>query len=106
LTQNPILTVLFTLRKRRVKCLLIGGQACIIYGAAEFSRDSDFVILNDPANLQRSRKALRDLEAERIYVPALAVKYLAKGIESSRMRRLQLRASVRERVRGKLALSS
>ncbi len=24
--------------------MLIGGQACIIYGAAEFSRDSDFVI--------------------------------------------------------------
>ena len=45
MTPNPILKVLSTLQKHRVRALLIGGQACIIYGAAEFSRDSDFVLL-------------------------------------------------------------
>jgi hypothetical protein len=28
----------------QVQCLLMGGQACVFYGAAEFSRDSDFAI--------------------------------------------------------------
>ena len=26
---------------RRVRALLMGGQACVFYGAAEFSRDTD-----------------------------------------------------------------
>jgi len=79
LTPNPILTVLSTLKKQRVKCLLIGGQACIIYGAAEFSRDSDFVILSNSENLQRLKKALDCLKAELIYVPRLEAKYLNRG---------------------------
>ena len=29
----------------------MGGQACVFYGAAEFSRDTDFAILADAANL-------------------------------------------------------
>ncbi len=28
-----------------VEALLMGGQACVLYGAAEFSRDADFAIL-------------------------------------------------------------
>jgi hypothetical protein len=79
LTRNPILKVLFTFRKHRVKSLLIGGQACIIYGAAEFSRDSDFVVLCHPANLIRLQLALKELRAENIYVPPLESKYLRKG---------------------------
>jgi hypothetical protein len=35
---------------RRVRALLMGGQACILYGAAEFSRDIDLAILTDPYN--------------------------------------------------------
>lgn len=79
MTPNPILTVLSTLKKHRVKSLLIGGQACIIYGAAEFSRDSDFVLLGNAQNVHRLQAALNDLEAEPIYVPPLEVKYLEKG---------------------------
>lgn len=79
LTPNPILKVLSTFKKHKVKCLLIGGQACIIYGAAEFSRDSDFVILCDSENLERLRKALNVLKAELIYVPPLEVSYLERG---------------------------
>jgi hypothetical protein len=29
----------------------MGGQACVLYGAAEFSRDLDLALLPDPANL-------------------------------------------------------
>ncbi|MCX5686219.1 MAG: hypothetical protein NTW09_01965 [Candidatus Omnitrophica bacterium] len=58
---------------------MIGGQACIIYGAAEFSRDSDFVLLDSAENLDSLRDALKDLESDLIYVPPLEVKYLAKG---------------------------
>lgn len=62
-----------------MRYLLIGGQACIVYGAAEFSRDSDFVLLCSPTNMKRLRKALAMLKAERIYVPPLEEKYLQRG---------------------------
>ncbi|MBI5452012.1 hypothetical protein HY945_00970 [Candidatus Gottesmanbacteria bacterium] len=76
---NPILKVLSTLKKYKVKSLLIGGQACIIYGAAEFSRDSDFVVLCEERNLQKLQMALEALKAGLIYVPPLEIKYLEKG---------------------------
>lgn len=79
MTPNPILKVLFTFKKHQVKSLLIGGQACIIYGSAEFSRDSDFVILCTPTNLEFLQKALDCLKAELIYVPPLKISYLERG---------------------------
>jgi len=47
----------------------MGGQACVLYGAAEFSRDVDFAILADTGNLRRLRSALKELQAEVIAVP-------------------------------------
>ena len=79
MTPNPILRALSTFRKHRVRSLLIGGQACIIYGAAEFSRDSDFVIHVDAENLRRLRRALAELEAECIYFPPLRAEHLRRG---------------------------
>lgn len=79
MTPNPIIKVLSTFKKYNVKCLLIGGQACIIYGAAEFSRDSDFVVLCDNENIERLKKALNFLKAELIYVPPLEASYLERG---------------------------
>ena len=38
---NPIRRVLSSIEARRVRALLMGGQACVLYGAAEFSRDTD-----------------------------------------------------------------
>ncbi len=35
---------------RQVRALLMGGQACVFYGAAEFSRDTDLLILADSGN--------------------------------------------------------
>ncbi len=57
----------------------MGGQACVFYGAAEFSRDTDLLILADPANLERLEAALRDLQAESIAVPPLGLDYLQRG---------------------------
>jgi len=63
LTRNPILKVLFSIRAHRVRALLMGGQACVFYGAAEFSRDTDLAILADSANLAKLKNALEDLQA-------------------------------------------
>lgn len=41
----------------------MGGQACVFYGAAEFSRDTDLAILSSAENLECFRAALADLEA-------------------------------------------
>ena len=79
MTQNPILKVLFTFKKFGVKSLLIGGQACIVYGAAEFSRDSDFIIFCDSENIAKLKKALSELKARNIYVPPLKKEFLDKG---------------------------
>ena len=57
----------------------MGGQACVFYGAAEFSRDTDLAILASPENLVRLRKSLSDLQAEVIAVPPFEARYLRKG---------------------------
>ncbi len=62
-----------------MRALLMGGQACVFYGAAEFSRDTDFAILAAATNLVRLRRALADLRAEVIAVPPFALKYLQRG---------------------------
>ena len=77
--QNPIRKVLSTLRSREIKFLLMGGQACIFYGAAEFSRDTDIVLLAEPDNIDRLRAALGDLQAESIAVPPFDESYLHRG---------------------------
>jgi hypothetical protein len=38
---SPIRKALSTIRRHQVAHLLMGGQACVLYGAAEFSRDLD-----------------------------------------------------------------
>ncbi len=76
---NPILKVLSSMRTHRVRALLMGGQACVFYGAAEFSRDTDFAILADVTNLSRLRQAFAALQAEVIAVPPFELKMLRKG---------------------------
>ena len=66
---NPIHKVLSTMRKHHVQCLLMGGQACVFYGAAEFSRDTDLALLSEAQNLVRLEAALDELHAECIAVP-------------------------------------
>lgn len=66
---TPILTVLSTFRKNGVQTLLMGGQACVFYGAAQVSKDIDLALLAEPANIERLRRALGELVAARIAVP-------------------------------------
>ena len=76
---NPIRKVLSSIQKHRVRALLMGGQACVFYGAAEFSRDADLAILAEATNLSRLRAALADLQADVIAVPPLRLEYLRRG---------------------------
>lgn len=77
--QNPIQKVLSTLSGHTVQALLIGGQACVFYGAAEFSRDTDLTLLSSDNNLALLRAALRELQARRIAVPPFERQYLLRG---------------------------
>ena len=79
MTPSPILKVLFTLSRSGVRSLLMGGQACVLYGAAEFSRDTDIVVLSDEENLRRLAGALESLGAERIAVPPFLRRHLDGG---------------------------
>ncbi len=57
----------------------MGGQACVLYGAAEFSRDTDVAVLAEAENLDRLQQALDELEADCIAVPPFAAEYLVRG---------------------------
>lgn len=76
---NPTLKVLSSMQEHGVQLLLMGGQACVFYGAAEFSRDVDFAILADDSNLERLSRALVDLEAAVIAVPPFEKVHLHRG---------------------------
>jgi hypothetical protein len=82
----------------------MGGQACVFYGAAEFSRDTDFAILADAANLARLRKALAELQAEPIAVPPFAIKFLRRGhaihFRCQHPEAFQMRVDVMSKMRG------
>ena len=67
------------MREHHVRALLMGGQACVFYGAAEFSRDTDFAVLANPENLGRLQNALQELSAGLIAVPPFNLKFLRKG---------------------------
>lgn len=101
---NPIRKVLSSIQENHVRALLMGGQACVLYGAAEFSRDIDFAILADPGNLVRLRKALSDLRAEVIAVPPLDPRHLRRGhavhFRCMHPQALRMRIDVMSKMRG------
>jgi hypothetical protein len=92
------------MRTHRVRALLMGGQACVFYGAAEFSRDTDFAILADAENLARLRKALAELRAEPIAVPPFEIKFLRRGhaihFRCGHPEALRMRVDVMSKMRG------
>lgn len=57
----------------------MGGQACVLYGGAEFSRDVDLAIEPSEGNLTRVREALERLSAERVFAPELSLEALDRG---------------------------
>jgi hypothetical protein len=92
------------MRAHRVRALLMGGQACVFYGAAEFSRDADFAIMADAANFARLRKALAELRAEPIAVPPFEIKFLRQGhalhFRCQHPEALRMRVDVMSKMRG------
>ena len=76
---TPIQQVLSTIRKHQVQALLMGGQACVLYGAVQFSKDVDFVLLASEENFGRLHNALTELNAVRIAVPPFDPAVLARG---------------------------
>lgn len=82
----------------------MGGQACVFFGAAEFSLTTDFVILAEAANLARLRKALAELRAEPIAVPPFELKYLKRGhalhFRCQHPEALRMRVDVMSKMRG------
>ena len=76
---TPIRQVLSTIRKHQVQALLMGGQACVFYGATQFSRDVDLALLASEENFSRLLAALGELNAKRIAVPRFEPALLARG---------------------------
>jgi len=79
LIRSPIHKVLSTVKSCSVQFLLSGGQACILYGAAEFSRDTDIVLLASEDNILHLQNALDKLRAEQIFFPDLTIEHLERG---------------------------
>ena len=92
------------MREHRVQCLLMGGQACVFYGAAEFSRDTDLAILADDQNLLRLKAALDALQAELIAVPNFDPAHLHTGhsihFRCHHPEALRMRVDVMSKMRG------
>jgi hypothetical protein len=67
------------MQKHQVMALLMGGQACVFYGAAQFSKDIDFLILAEDENFEGLHAALGELKATRIAVPGFDPRVLDRG---------------------------
>ena len=104
LIPNPIVKVLSTLSCHGVRHLLMGGQACVFYGAAEFSRDCDIVLLAESANFDRLLAALAELQAGCIAVPPFDPDLLERGhavhFRCQHTEALGMRLDVMTRMRG------
>jgi len=79
LIPTPIRQVLSTIQTNGVQALLMGGQACVFYGAAQVSKDVDLVLLAQEENFSRLLIALEQLNAKRIAVPRFDPALLARG---------------------------
>lgn len=77
--RSPILKALSSIRTSGAKTLLMGGQACILYGAAQFSPDLDLFVLAESENLHRLILAMEAMEAQVIAVPHFDPALLEKG---------------------------
>jgi hypothetical protein len=74
-----ILRVLSTIQQFDVPALLMGGQACVLYGAAEYSRDLDLAVLASDSALPKLSAAIEVLKATVIAVPPFEARHLERG---------------------------
>lgn len=82
---RPILKALSSIRRNGARTLLMGGQACVFYGAAEFSRDLDLLILAGAENLARLDSALDELAARPVAAP-MEARHLLRGHDAIHFR--------------------
>ncbi len=101
---STILAVITTFAHSGVRCLLMGGQACWVYGSGQASKDVDFAIMADSGNLEQLRVVLADLAAQNIAVPALDQQFLDAGLavhfRCSRKDAAGIRVDVMSKMRG------
>lgn len=76
---TPIRQVLSTFQTNGVQTLLMGGQACVFYGAAQVSKDVDVMLFAEAGNFARLQQALDALAARRIAVPRFDPALMARG---------------------------
>ena len=85
------------MRAHRVRALLMGGQACVFYGAAEFSRDTDLEANYFSARLaptaERVAFWIRELRTPELLVEA--VRYHREAAEADIERRPLLASALR-----------
>ena len=79
MTPSPILKALSSMQTNGVRFMLMCGQACVLYGGAEFSRDLDLLVLVDAENTERLMAALNELCAKPIAVPEFDSDLLGRG---------------------------
>jgi hypothetical protein len=77
---DDVTFVLKTFQDFEVQALLMGGQACVLYGGSEFSRDVDFAIHADETNLETVEAAMTALQAEIVAVPNFSGAFLEQGL--------------------------
>lgn len=88
----------------------MGGQACVWYGGAEFSRDIDVAIVADPTSMEALARPVTALDARPVAVPPFEAAYLHRGLalhfrcQRKDVRDLEL--VVRERMHGVDAFAS
>lgn len=75
---GPFGVVLAAFNKHNVQYIVIGGQAVIAYGAAQFTRDADFWVNPTKTNLVHLRRALKELKATLRFLPPLKLSYQKK----------------------------
>lgn len=68
------------LDREGVRYLVISGQACILYGASQFTEDIDLWVQPVPSNLAFFLRAMARVKA-RVYklTPPITMKYVRKG---------------------------
>ena len=65
----------------------MGGQACVFYGAAQFCKDVDFLLLAEAANFVGLQAALDELPAVRIAADIVAGARVAPAARAGPRRR-------------------
>lgn len=87
---SPIPKVLSTFHRKRVRALVMGGQACILYGATEFTRDVDFAVAVAPGKPKAQRETCDSEEQH-----SRTVHHMGPGLRTDKIQSLASLAAER-----------